>query len=73
MNDEFFTRLYSQVLLNRAFLRTILANQCIILSNQSGIEGDHKELYNKFSKEVNRQFHSITKEDKQEIENREKS
>lgn len=73
MNEEFFSRLYSHVLLNRAYLRTVLANQCIILSNQSGIEADHKELYNKFSKEVNRQFQSIMKEDKQELKNRGKN
>ena len=71
MHDVIAARLYNQVMLNRAYLKTILANQCIILANQSG-NTDHRLLYEKVHQQVFREYKDIISQDKKSVDPPEK-
>lgn len=70
MHPELYGRLYNQVMLNQAYMKTILANQCIILANQAEPKADHKLLFQKFQKEVFAQYKILIDNDKRHITNR---
>ncbi|MBL4651359.1 MAG: hypothetical protein JKY53_00635 [Flavobacteriales bacterium] len=67
MHPGLYGRLYNQVMLNQAYMKTVLANQCIILANQAEPKANHRLLYQKFQKEVYNQYKILIDKDKKQV------